>query len=66
MKLGPETKVYKKNKTMLKNFVDNFMLENCDAVVIFSIYGKVGGTPNPDSGCTICKIYVFINGNHLS
>ena len=36
MKLGPVTKVDKREKTMSKYFDDNVMSTNCDANVIFS------------------------------
>ena len=36
MKLGPVTKIDKKNKIESKNFDDNVMSTNCDVIVIFS------------------------------
>ena len=30
------------------------------------IYGQFGAIRNPDSGCTVCKLYIFINSNLLS
>ena len=42
MKLGPVTKFDKRNKTTLKTFDDDIMSENCDNIVIFSIYGQFG------------------------
>ena len=39
---------------------DDFMLENCDAIVIFLIYGRFGAIWKPDSGRIVCKTYVFI------
>ena len=39
IKLGPVTKLDKRNKTTLKKFYDDVILTNCDAIVIFSIYG---------------------------
>ena len=65
MKLGPVTKLYRRNKTMSKNFDDDIMSENCDVIVIFSIYGQFGAFPKPDSGCRVCKTYVSINSNLL-
>ena len=42
MKLGPVTKLNKRNKTMSKKFDDDVMSENCDVIVIFPIYGQFG------------------------
>ena len=39
MKLRPVTKRYKRNKTTLKKIYDDVMAENCDVIVIFTIYG---------------------------
>ena len=41
MKLGPVTKLDKRNKTFSKKF-DNVMLENCGIIVIFLIYNQFG------------------------
>ena len=40
MKLGPVTKLDKKNKTKSKSFENNVMSENCDVIAIFPIYGQ--------------------------
>ena len=61
MKLGPVTKLDKSNKTKWKKFDDDVMLENCDVIVIFSIYGQFGAIPKPDSGRRGYKSYVFVN-----
>ena len=66
MKLGPETKLDKKNKTTSKKFDDDVMSENCDVIVIFPIYGQFGAIRKPDSGRIVCKTYIFINSNLLS
>ena len=66
MKLGPVTKLYKKNKTTSKNFDDDVMSENCDVIVIFSIYGQFGAIWKQDSGRRVSKTYVFIDSNLLS
>ena len=50
MKLGPVTKIDKKKKITPKKFDDDLMSENCDVIVIFSIYGQSGAMPKPDSG----------------
>ena len=39
MKLGPRTKVAKRNKTASKNVDADVMSENYDVIVIFPIYG---------------------------
>ena len=48
MKLGPVTKLDKRNKTTSKNFDDNVMLENCDATVTFWIFSQFGAVRRPD------------------
>ena len=66
MKLGPVTKLDKRNKTISKNFDDDVTSENCDVIAIFPIYGQFGAIWKPDSGRIVCKIYIFINSNLLS
>ena len=51
MKLGPVTKLDKRNKTTSKKFDDDVMSENCDVIVIFPIYGQFGAIWKLDSGC---------------
>ena len=41
------------------------MLANCDAIVIFPIYGRFGAVQKPDSKRTACKYYIF-NKNNLA
>ena len=48
MKLGPVTKIGKRNKTTSKKFDDNVMSENCDLIVIFHIFGQFGGSPEAE------------------
>ena len=38
MKLGPVTKLDKRNKTTSKKFDDDVISENCDVIAIFPIY----------------------------
>ena len=38
MKIGPLTKLDKKNKSTLQKFDDNFMSENCNVIIL--IYGQ--------------------------
>ena len=66
MKLGSVTKIDKKNKITSKNFDDDVIPKNCDVIVIFPIYGQFGAIWKPDSGCIVCKTYIFINSNFLS
>ena len=66
MKLGPVTKLDKRNKATSKRFYNDVMWENCDVVVIFLIYGQFGAIQKPDSGHRVWKSYVFINSNLLS
>ena len=49
MKLGPVTKLDKKNKTTSKKFDADVMPENCDVIVIFRIFGQFGAIRRPDS-----------------
>ena len=50
MKLGPVTKIDKRNKTTSKKFDDDVMSENWDVIVIFPILGHFGAIRKPDSG----------------
>ena len=66
MKLGPVTKPDKRIKTPSKKYDNNVMSENCDAIVVFLIYGKFGAIWKLDSGHIVCKTYIFINSKLLS
>ena len=66
MKLGPETKLDKKNKTTSKNVHDDVMSKNCNVIAILPIYVQFGTIWMPDSGHRVCKTYIFINNNFLS
>ena len=66
MKLGPVTKLDKRNKTTSNKLDDDVMSQNCDAIVIFRNFGQFGAVRRPDSGHKVCKCYVFSNGNLLS
>ena len=61
MKLGPVTKLDKRNKTTSKKFDDDVMSENCDITAILPIYDQFGGIWKPDSRHIVCKTYIFIN-----
>ena len=54
MKLGPVTKLDKREKTTSKKFDDDFMSKNCDVTAIFPIYGQFGATQKLDSGRILC------------
>ena len=66
MKLGPVTKLDKRNKATSKKFVVDVISENCDIIVIFWIFGQFGAVQRPDSGHKVCKSYVFSYSNLLS
>ena len=66
MKLGPVTKLDKRNKTTSKKFDVDVMSENCDVIVIFWIFGQFGAIRRLDFGYRVCKSYVFSNKNLLS
>ena len=66
MKLGPVTKLSKRNKTKSKKFDDDVMSANCDIIVIFPISGQFEAIRKPDSGRMVCKTNIFINSNLLS
>ena len=63
MKLGPVTKLDKRNKTMSKHFDIDVMSENCDVIVNFWIFDQFGAVRRPDSGHGVCKSYVFSNNS---
>ena len=63
MKLRPETKIEKRNKTTLKKFDDDAMSANYDVIVIFLIYGQFAAIRKPDFGRIVCKTYIFIKSN---
>ena len=65
MKLGPVTKLDKRNKTTSKKFDDDIMSANCDVIVISPINGQFGAIRKPDFGRIVCKTYIFINSNFL-
>ena len=66
MKLGPVTKLDRKNTTKSKKFGVNVMSGNCDVVVFFPIYDQFAGIRKPDSERMVYKTYIFINSNLLS
>ena len=65
MKLGPVTTLDRRNKIILKKFDDDVMSANCDAIVIFPIYGQFGAIRKRDFGGTVCKTYILLKSNLL-
>ena len=66
MKLGPLTKIDKRNKKTLKKFDYDVMSKNCNVIVIFPFYSQFGAIRKPNSGHVVCKAYIFNNSNLLS
>ena len=58
MKLGPATKLAKKNTASQKND-DDIMSANCGTIIIIPIYGQFQAIRKPDSGHIFCKTYIF-------
>ena len=66
MKLGPLTKLDKRNKATSKKFDVDVMSKNYDVIAIFWIFGQFGAVHRADSGHIVCKSYVFSNSNLFS
>ena len=66
MKLGPVSKLDKRNKKTSKQFDGDGTPTICDVIAIFSIYGQFGAIRKLDSGRIVCKTYIFIKSNLLS
>ena len=64
--LDQKLKLTRKTKQHEKKFDDDVILENCDNIAIFSIFGQFGAIWKPDSGSIVCKTYIAINKNLLS
>ena len=58
MKLGPVTKLDKKNRTTSKKNDNNVISQNCDVMAIFPVYGKFGAIWKPHSGPIVRKPYL--------
>ena len=63
MKLGPITKLDKRNTALSKNFDDGIMSTNCEVIVFFPIYGQFAAIRKPDFWLMVYKAYIFINNN---
>ena len=66
IKLGPLTKLDKRNKATPKKFDFDVMSANYDVIDIFQIFGQFGAVQGADSGHRVSKGYVFSNSNLLS
>ena len=66
MKLGPVTKLGKRNTVPSRKFDDDVVSADCGVIVIFPIYGQFGAIRKPNSGRMVCKTYIFINSNLIS
>ena len=53
MKLGPVTRLEKRNTTTSKEFDNHFMAVNYDFIVIFPIYGQFGAIQKPDAAISL-------------
>ena len=42
------------------------MSADCDIIVIFWIYDQFGAIQLYDSGCIVCKTFIFLSSNFLS
>ena len=66
MRLGPVTKLDKKNKTTSKNIDGDVISVNFDAILVFLIYGQSGAIWQTHSGCLVCETYIFVKSSLLS
>ena len=62
MKLGPVTKIDKRNKATSKKIGNDVNSANFGVILFFTIYGQFGAYREPDSRCLV----IFINSNILS
>ena len=58
IKLGPVTKLDKKNKIKSKTFDNDAMSKNCNAIAVFSMYSQFGAIQKLDSRRIVCKTYL--------
>ena len=66
MKIGPVTKLDKRNTATLKKADDDIMSANYEVIIVFLIYGKFGAILEPDSGHIVRNFYILLNRNLLS
>ena len=50
----------KKKKDDVKKIDDEFILANCEVIVIFPNYGQLGAIQKPYSGRIVCKTNIFL------
>ena len=62
MKLGPVTKLEKKNTSTSKRIDDGVISENFEIIVFFPIYGQISAIRKLDSGRMVYKTDIFSNG----
>ena len=65
MKLGPVTKLDKRNTATSKKLDDDFMLVNGDVIVISPVYGQFVAIWEQNSRHMVCKTYIFIKSSLL-
>ena len=65
MKLGPVTKLDKRNKATSKKVDAGVISEDYDVIAIFPTYHQFGAIRKADSGRIICKTYIFIKSEFL-
>ena len=65
VKLGPVTKLEKKEHGNIKKVFRRRYIRICDIIIIFRIYGQLGAIWKSDSGHVVCKTYIFIKSNLL-
>ena len=66
MKVGPVSKLEKRNTAILKKILTMALYQNCVVIVILWIYGQFGAIRKSGSGRKVYKNYIFINSNLLS
>ena len=66
MKLAPVATLDKGNKITSKNLTITSCWQIVTSSLCFPIYGQFEAIRKPDSGCKVCKTYIFISFNLLS
>ena len=65
-KLGPVTKLDKRNTGTLRKRYSDVMFISCDVMFFFPIYGQFAAIQKPYLRSTPWKSYIFINNNTLT
>ena len=63
MKLGPITKLNKRNMAMSKNLTMTSCRQIVSSLSFFQFMAKFGAIRKPDCGRMVCKSDIFINNN---